>query len=155
MSTLLLSETSPPRNHPQPRESHTHHTLGRTGPAPKNQDQEKRHKEGQPAPIKHKRQTQALQCTMCRLCIQAQREIEAMQCTINDVLRSTWSMSMHPAQTRNTKKKSMNRSKMPATESTSRLLLFRDSIVLSSAKCPWFTLSPASSTLSWTLCCGK
>ena len=44
---------------------------------------------------------------------------------------------------------------MPDTESTSRRLLLRDRIVLSRARCPWFTLSPASSTLSWTLWCGN
>ena len=51
-------------------------------------------------------------------------------------------------QTRKTKKKSRKRSKIPDTFSTRILLLLSDRIVLRSARWPWFTLSPASSTLS-------
>ena len=50
--------------------------------------------------------------------------------------------------TRKTKKISRKSSKIPDTFSTRILLLLSDRIVLRSARWPWFTLSPASSTLS-------
>lgn len=50
-----------------------------------------------------------------------------------------------------TKKNTMNSSIIPETDKANLRLLLSDRIVLMSARCPWFTFSPVSSTLSWML----